>query len=173
MGGGDGPRSGAVAANVRGRRRAAPALGGAPEVGLFDERFFLYAEETDWQRRAADRGWSLRGVRRRRSPFTPAQERASDPPRRESLFHAAQETYIRKWHGSLGLGGLPGRCACSARSRERSLLTGERRAGQPERAHLLYARGPRRSAAARPGVADAERRPRDHDGRSSPAPSGT
>ena len=34
----------------------APALA---EVGGFDEQFFLYAEETDWQRRAADRGWRV------------------------------------------------------------------------------------------------------------------
>ena len=29
------------------------------EVGGFDERFFLYAEETDWQRRARDLGWRI------------------------------------------------------------------------------------------------------------------
>lgn len=30
------------------------------DVGLFDERFFLYAEEADWQRRAAGMGWQAR-----------------------------------------------------------------------------------------------------------------
>src|SRR4051794_13163027 len=29
------------------------------DVGAFDERFFLYAEETDWQRRAALNGWQV------------------------------------------------------------------------------------------------------------------
>jgi GT2 family glycosyltransferase len=28
------------------------------EVGAFDERFFLFSEEVDWMRRAADLGWS-------------------------------------------------------------------------------------------------------------------
>jgi N-acetylglucosaminyl-diphospho-decaprenol L-rhamnosyltransferase len=29
------------------------------EVGPFDERFFLFSEEVEWMRRAADRGWSV------------------------------------------------------------------------------------------------------------------
>lgn len=29
------------------------------DVGPFDERFFLFSEEVDWCRRAADRGWSV------------------------------------------------------------------------------------------------------------------
>lgn len=29
------------------------------DVGPFDERYFLYGEEADWQRRALDRGWRL------------------------------------------------------------------------------------------------------------------
>lgn len=29
------------------------------EVGPFDERFFLFSEEVDWMRRAADAGWSV------------------------------------------------------------------------------------------------------------------
>jgi len=29
------------------------------EVGSFDERYFLFSEEVDWMRRAADRGWSV------------------------------------------------------------------------------------------------------------------
>lgn len=29
------------------------------EVGPFDERYFLFSEEVDWMKRAADRGWSI------------------------------------------------------------------------------------------------------------------
>jgi GT2 family glycosyltransferase len=29
------------------------------EVGPFDERYFMFSEEVDWMRRAADRGWSV------------------------------------------------------------------------------------------------------------------
>jgi len=29
------------------------------EVGPFDERYFVFSEEVDWMRRAADRGWSV------------------------------------------------------------------------------------------------------------------
>ncbi len=29
------------------------------DIGLFDERFFMYAEEMDWCRRAHERGWSI------------------------------------------------------------------------------------------------------------------
>jgi GT2 family glycosyltransferase len=29
------------------------------EVGAFDERYFMFSEEVDWMRRAADRGWSV------------------------------------------------------------------------------------------------------------------
>ena len=36
------------------------------QVGGFDEAFFLYAEETDWQRRMRDGGWEI--------AFTPAAE---------------------------------------------------------------------------------------------------
>ena len=35
-------------------------------VGGFDERFFMYSEESDWQRRITDAGWSVR--------FTPEAE---------------------------------------------------------------------------------------------------
>jgi GT2 family glycosyltransferase len=29
------------------------------DVGPFDERYFMFSEEVDWMRRAADRGWSV------------------------------------------------------------------------------------------------------------------
>ncbi len=71
------------------------------EVGPFDERFFLYAEETDWQRRATDRGWRMVWC-----PEIPATHvgagTGGDPTRRLTHFHASQERYIRKHFGPAG-----------------------------------------------------------------------
>lgn len=113
------------------------------EVGLFDERFFLYAEETDWQRRATRRGW--------RAAFEPGVVvehvgggTSPDPAHREALFHAGIETYIRKWHGRTGWAFY--RAAVLAGSLPRScLLRGARRA-EIGRRRRLYRQGPRRAA---------------------------
>ena len=75
------------------------------EVGLFDERFFLYAEETDWQRRARARGWEA-AVCGDASAHHEGAGTSENPLRREMLFQAAQETYIRKWYGAAGLASL-------------------------------------------------------------------
>lgn len=114
------------------------------EVGLFDERFFLYAEEADWQRRAIDIGWASQICTD--STATHAGAGSSDDPyRREALFHAAQETYIRKWYGQRGW--MVYRAAALAGAAARVLaLAGDRRAEAARRA-LLYLRGPRRCAA--------------------------
>ena len=61
------------------------------EVGELDERFFLYAEETDWQRRAARLGWRAALVPDVVAVHDGAGS-SGDPSRREVLFHAAQET---------------------------------------------------------------------------------
>jgi GT2 family glycosyltransferase len=113
------------------------------QVGQFDERFFLYGEETDWQRRAAELGW-----RAALFPDVVAEHdgagSSEDPDRRELLFHAAQETFIRKWYGRRGW--LAYRAAACAGATARAVtLSGERRAEAARRARL-YARGPRRSA---------------------------
>jgi GT2 family glycosyltransferase len=113
------------------------------QVGLFDERFFLYAEETDWQRRAAALGWTSALC-----PDAFAEHRgagASDDRRhREALFHAGQETYVRKWFGPSGWWLYRGAAAFGAAARA-LVLTGERRSAARHRARL-YFRGPRRSA---------------------------
>jgi GT2 family glycosyltransferase len=116
------------------------------EVGLFDKRFFLYAEETDWQWRAHEKGWTsaviLDAVAEHAGAGTSDDER-----RRETLFHAAQETYIRKWYG--GKGWWSYRVAACLGAGVRSLmLTRERRKVAARRA-MLYVRGPRRCAALR------------------------
>lgn len=71
------------------------------QVGDFDERFFLYAEETDWQRRAVRAGWSVREV-----PDVVARHAGAgtggDASRREAHFHASQERLIRKHFGASG-----------------------------------------------------------------------
>lgn len=122
------------------------------EVGLFDERFFLYAEETDWQRRANDAGWTMLSC-----PEVVACHRgagtSTDPILREARFHCGTETYIRKWHGAIGwqsyrvaalLGAVlrSARPAPAARSDARDRI-------------VLYARGPCRHLgrlpAAKPG----------------------
>jgi len=71
------------------------------DVGPFDDAFFLYAEETDWQRRATSRGW-----RTRLEPDVTASHvgagTGGDPAARETHFQASHERYIRKHHGSVG-----------------------------------------------------------------------
>lgn len=71
------------------------------QVGGLDERFFLYAEETDWAYRAARLGWHHREVPEV-TAFHAGAATSSDPDRREAHFHASQERYLRKHYGALG-----------------------------------------------------------------------
>ena len=96
-----------------GRRRLESAryfLGGAvllvrrrawDEVGPFDPRYFMYAEDEDWQRRALARGWRVRLC-----PEVSAEHAGGrsehDPERLRLRLHAATERYIRKWYGPVG-----------------------------------------------------------------------
>ncbi|OCI32666.1 glycosyltransferase [Oerskovia enterophila] len=115
------------------------------EVGLFDESFFLYAEETDWAYRA-----TLLGRRHVAVPEVQALHlggaTSSDPTRRETHFHASQERYLRKHFGAVGwqlarTGVLAGSVARGV------ALRGEGRAAARRRVSL-YLRGPLRAEAA-------------------------
>ncbi len=95
------------------RRRLASSryfLGGAvllvrkaalADVGTFDERFFLYSEDEDWQRRAVERGWRVRLC-----PDVVAEHGAggteSDGARLQLRLHASIERFVRKWYGTAG-----------------------------------------------------------------------
>ncbi|WP_235509645.1 glycosyltransferase [Terrabacter sp. Soil811] len=112
-------------------------------VGPFDdERFFLYAEETDWAHRAALLGWRHALVPTARATHVGAAT-STDPVRREGHFHAAQEIYLRKHFGAVGWQvGRAGQVVGSA-VRGVVLRGGRRRAA---RARVrLYLAGPARS----------------------------
>ncbi|MCE4027830.1 glycosyltransferase, partial [Microbacterium sp. Au-Mic1] len=70
-------------------------------VGGFDERFFLYAEETDWAYRAHLLGWRHAVVPEAVATHAGGGT-STDPARRERHFHASQERYYRKHFGAAG-----------------------------------------------------------------------
>ena len=113
------------------------------DVGLFDERFFLYAEEADWQWRSHERGWQSSVCPDAVAEHTGAGT-STNPLRRETLFCAAQEIYIRKWFGTTGWWVYRG-AACFGAGARALVFTGERRRQAARRA-VLYLRGPRRCA---------------------------
>ncbi len=71
------------------------------EVGPFDEQFFLYAEETDWQRRARNLGWGV-GLCSQVTAIHVGAGTGGDATIREAHFHASQERYVRKYFGPRG-----------------------------------------------------------------------
>lgn len=121
-------------------------------VGGLDETFFLYAEETDWARRARDLGWRHAEVTSAVATHV-GSATSTDPLLREARFHASLERYLRKHHGSVGW--WTARAGQIAGSGLRSLvLRGERR--QLARGRLrLYVRGPARSATRAAGLGGA------------------
>ncbi len=70
-------------------------------IGIFDERFFLYAEETDWQLRALKAGWRV-GLALDATAVHLSGGTSVDPVRRELLFDASAERFARKWYGTFG-----------------------------------------------------------------------
>ena len=73
----------------------------AEEVGYFDPDFFVYSDETDFQRRLRDSGWEVLLV-----PAAEAvhhEQLASDfegERRRIVEFHRGRDRYMRKHHGA-------------------------------------------------------------------------
>ncbi len=116
------------------------------EVGPFDERFFLYAEETDWQRRAADHGWAS-AVCTEVTAVHLGAGTGGDSSVRESHFHASHERYIRKHFGSRGWAVYRSGAMAGAALRA-VILPGPRGRMAADRFHL-YRRGPCRVEAGR------------------------
>lgn len=109
------------------------------QVGGFDERFFLYAEETDWAYRAHLTGWRHVEVTGIRAVHEGAGT-STDEVHREALFHASQERYFRKHFGAVGWQFA--RAAAWTGSALRGLLLKDDRAAMARRRAQLYWRGP-------------------------------
>jgi GT2 family glycosyltransferase len=72
-------------------------------TGGFDQKFFMYAEEADWQRRIRDAGWEI--------AFTPdavvthfgGASGGKDRSRMDRYFFGSLDYYQLKHHGLIGL----------------------------------------------------------------------
>lgn len=71
------------------------------QVGGFDLRFFMYAEECDWQYRATRAGWRVAHAKEARAVHVGGAT-SSDPRRRLRLFHTSAALYVEKWYGRRG-----------------------------------------------------------------------
>jgi glycosyltransferase involved in cell wall biosynthesis/GT2 family glycosyltransferase len=109
------------------------------QVGEFDERFFLYAEETDWAYRAHLLGWRHRmvpGV----SALHAGGATSTDSRRREAHFFASQERYYRKHFGTAGWQSV--RAAVWLGALARSVLLRDDRRTIARRRAAIYLRSP-------------------------------
>ena len=111
------------------------------DVGLLDERFFLYAEEVDWQRRARSQGWRIE-VADVEATHVGAGT-GGDSTWREMLFHASGERYIRKHFGSVGWFAY--RAATIVGAAARGVILPGERGDAARRRRDLYLHGPVRS----------------------------
>lgn len=110
------------------------------QVGAFDERFFLYAEESDWQRRALTAGFTVREAEEVAAQHLGAAT-SSDSSVRDRYFHGSAELYVRKWHGRLGWWVFRSGSLAAALRRVGTATSGPDRIAAL-RAAALYVRGP-------------------------------
>lgn len=73
----------------------------AREIGLFDERYFLYSEELDWCRRFRAAGWRVVYVPTAEVQHVEGGSSQQDLVARDIHFQRAKQQYVRKWHGTL------------------------------------------------------------------------
>jgi GT2 family glycosyltransferase len=71
------------------------------DIGGFDERFFLYAEETDWQYRAVRSGWRVMQASGLAATHVGGGSSDVESVRRRH-FHSSARQFARKWYGRRG-----------------------------------------------------------------------
>lgn len=72
------------------------------EVGGFDPLFFMYAEETDWQKRMRDKGWRIAFCPDAVITHLGGQSSESMRSRKYCEFYRSQIKFIRKHYGPMG-----------------------------------------------------------------------
>ncbi|NBC10726.1 MAG: glycosyltransferase [Planctomycetes bacterium] len=92
-----GPVDWAIGACLLVRREAIDRAGG------FDERFFMYAEETDWQKRIRDAGWDICLLADAQATHLGGASGASDRVRVNEQFFRSIDLYQAKHYGWAGL----------------------------------------------------------------------
>lgn len=112
------------------------------EVGRFDERFFLYAEEVDWQKRAHDLGWRIAVAETAATHIGGAT--SSDSAWRDALFFASNEIYQRKHFGAFGWQAF--RLAMILGAAVRGVVLPGARGAEARRRLRIFLRGPVRHA---------------------------
>lgn len=122
------------------------------DVGLFDERYFLYAEECDWQRRALDRGW-----RSKLADHLVAEHVGSGSSDvnsvRERHFHRSAELFGLKWHGRAGWASMRAASVVGAALRVAANVARPRQRSRYVHLLRLYVRGSRGGVVG-PGASD-------------------
>ena len=71
----------------------------ARQVGLFDERFFLYSEELDWCRRFRAAGWRVVYYPEAEVVHLEGASTRLDLAARDRHFQASKLRYAQTWHG--------------------------------------------------------------------------
>jgi N-acetylglucosaminyl-diphospho-decaprenol L-rhamnosyltransferase len=69
------------------------------QVGMFDERFFMYSEELDWCRRFRAAGWGVAYVPQAEVVHLEGASARLDLSARDRLFQTSKLQYAAKWHG--------------------------------------------------------------------------
>lgn len=72
----------------------------ADEVGLFDERYFLYSEELDWCRRFRAAGWRVVYLPSASVTHLEGGTSRHDLRGRDLSFQRSKLRYVAKWHGA-------------------------------------------------------------------------
>ncbi len=72
----------------------------ASQVGLFDERFFMYSEELDWCRRFRAAGWRVSYVPAAEVLHLEGGSSRANLAARDQRFQASKLAYAAKWHGA-------------------------------------------------------------------------
>lgn len=112
------------------------------ELGGFDERYFLYAEEADWQMRAQRAGWTVAVVDDVVATHVGGAS-SSDSDLRNRIFHASAEAFARRWYGAGGW--LTMRVGSLVGALRRSMFGSPMARAENRNTLRLYLRGPARA----------------------------